>query len=65
MRMRAPQRPIQRKRPSTTAGLRAAARSEDTMTIEQFADEDAGLELPELIAALIEQADAMQVSVDE
>ena len=44
------------------------------MTIEQFADdlrelvgqaEDAGLELPELIAALIEQADAMQVSVDE
>ena len=27
--------------------------------------EDAGLELPELIAALIEQADAMQVAVDE
>ena len=44
------------------------------MTIEQFADdlreligqaEDAGLELPELIKALREQANAMQASIDK
>ena len=44
------------------------------MTADQFAEalcelvgeaEDAGLELPALIETLREQADAMQVSVDE